>query len=221
MSLCSLAFPLAKSLSYQNTIRRYLYTTTATANMPVQRITMFKVAASSDIPLFLEQYQTLAQEQKRVSGAGREIINHVGWQMKAGWQTLHPVNAHQPVNDPRTQGYNVLAHTVFASLEDVKYYDEKCEAHAALKAFAKDKVAGPPMAVMWETSSWDARDARDARDGEDLLGRSIKIDMLSIKNYEIKILRHHISQTLVLFHSIDAWVKLLSAIRKRLHLYFW
>jgi hypothetical protein len=34
----------------------------------------------------------------------------------------------------------------------VKYYDEKCEAHAALKAFAKEKVAGPPMVVMWETS---------------------------------------------------------------------
>jgi hypothetical protein len=56
------------------------------------------------------------------------------------------------VNDPRTQGYNVLAYTTFSSLDDVKYYDEKCEAHAALKAFAKEKVAGPPMAVMWETS---------------------------------------------------------------------
>lgn len=61
------------------------------------------------------------------------------------------VKAHRPVNDPRTQGHNVLAETTFSSLEDVKYYDEKCEAHASLKAFAKDKVAGPPMVVMWET----------------------------------------------------------------------
>jgi len=56
------------------------------------------------------------------------------------------------VNDPRTQGYNVFANTTFSSLDDVKYYDEKCEAHAALKAFAKEKVAGPPMVLMWETS---------------------------------------------------------------------
>jgi len=56
------------------------------------------------------------------------------------------------VIDPRTQGYNVFANTTFSSLDDVKYYDEKCEAHAALKAFAKEKVAGPPMVLMWETS---------------------------------------------------------------------
>jgi hypothetical protein len=47
------------------------------------------------------------------------------------------VEANRPVNDPRTQGFNVLAQTTFSSLEDVKYYDEKCEAHASLKAFSK------------------------------------------------------------------------------------
>jgi hypothetical protein len=62
------------------------------------------------------------------------------------------VEAQRPVNDPRSQGFNVLAQTTFSSLEDVKYYDEKCEAHASLKAFAKERVAGPPMVVMWETS---------------------------------------------------------------------
>ena len=37
-----------------------------TAKMTVQRITMFKVANEADIPQFLEQYQTLAQNQKKV-----------------------------------------------------------------------------------------------------------------------------------------------------------
>lgn len=46
----------------------------------------------------------------------------------------------------------MLAYTTFSSMDDVKYYDEKCEAHASLKAFAKEKVAGPPLAVHWETS---------------------------------------------------------------------
>ncbi|KAM0693562.1 hypothetical protein Q7P36_006818 [Cladosporium allicinum] len=103
--------------------------------MPVQRITMFKVANEADIPQFLEKYQTLAQDQQ-----------------KDGKPYILSVEANRPVNDPRTQGFNVLAQTAFSSQEDVKYYDEKCEAHASLKAFAKDKVAGPPMVVMWETS---------------------------------------------------------------------
>ncbi|KAM0701971.1 hypothetical protein Q7P35_010881 [Cladosporium inversicolor] len=103
--------------------------------MTVQRITMFKVANEADIPQFFERYQTLNQNQK-----------------KDGKSYILSVNAYQPVNDPRTQGYNVVANTSFSSLDDVKYYDEKCEAHAAFKAFAKEKVAGPPMVVMWKTS---------------------------------------------------------------------
>lgn len=43
------------------------------------------------------------------------------------------VNAHRPVNDPRTQGYNFLAHTTFSSLDDVKYYDEECGESGCLR----------------------------------------------------------------------------------------
>lgn len=60
--------------------------------------------------------------------------------------------AHKPVNDPRSQGYNLLAYTTFSNLEDVKYYDEKCEAHQGLKDLAKGKIQPPPFVVMWETS---------------------------------------------------------------------
>lgn len=42
------------------------------------------------------------------------------------------------IDDPRNKGYNVSVKTTFASLEDMKYYDNECEAHKALKA-----VAGP------------------------------------------------------------------------------
>jgi hypothetical protein len=118
---------------------------------------MFKVASEADIPKFLEQYQTLAQNQKKVQRINRpaqiasSMANHFSIKQD-GKPYILSVDAHRPVNDPRTQGYNVLASTTFSSLDDVKYYDEKCEAHAALKAFAKEKVAGPPMVVMWETS---------------------------------------------------------------------
>ena len=38
----------------------------------------------------------------------------------------------------------------FASLEDMKYYDEDCEAHAQLKAAAKGKVDPPPLTMFME-----------------------------------------------------------------------
>lgn len=40
--------------------------------------------------------------------------------------------------DPRNKGFNLSVKTTFASLEDMQYYDQECEAHKALKA-----VAGP------------------------------------------------------------------------------
>ncbi|KAF2130529.1 hypothetical protein P153DRAFT_288805, partial [Dothidotthia symphoricarpi CBS 119687] len=49
--------------------------------------------------------------------------------------------------DPRNQGYTLVCRTVFASKEDMAFYDDGCEAHAAIKAFAKPKVAGPALVV--------------------------------------------------------------------------
>jgi len=40
--------------------------------------------------------------------------------------------------------------TKYASMEDVKYYDEECEAHKQLKAFATGKLEGPPLAFHLE-----------------------------------------------------------------------
>ena len=35
--------------------------------------------------------------------------------------------------DQRSQGFTFIAKSEFASLEDMKYYDEECAAHQALK----------------------------------------------------------------------------------------
>lgn len=43
-----------------------------------------------------------------------------------------------------------MAQTKFASLEDMKYYDEECQAHAAIKAVAKGKVDAPPLTIFSE-----------------------------------------------------------------------
>jgi hypothetical protein len=49
--------------------------------------------------------------------------------------------------DPRNQGYTMLARTVFESKEDMDFYDNMCDAHGAIKALLKPKVAAPPLVV--------------------------------------------------------------------------
>jgi len=43
--------------------------------------------------------------------------------------------------------------TVFSSLDDMNYYDEQDEAHAALKAVGKGKVDPPPLVIYSEAAS--------------------------------------------------------------------
>ncbi len=52
--------------------------------------------------------------------------------------------------DQRAQGYTVAIVSVFASKEDMEYYDNECEAHKALKAVAKEVHQGI-MTVYFES----------------------------------------------------------------------
>jgi hypothetical protein len=55
------------------------------------------------------------------------------------------VNAGPTFPDQRSQGYTVAALSVFASKEDMVYYDNECEAHGKLKAIAKSVHQGAMM----------------------------------------------------------------------------
>jgi len=59
-------------------------------------------------------------------------------QQQDGKPYLLEASASKLYSDPRSQGFTVAGKTRFASIEDMKYYDEECEGHAALK-----KVVGP------------------------------------------------------------------------------
>lgn len=60
-------------------------------------------------------------------------------------------NAFGPtVADPRSLGYTYVAQTVFRDRADFAYYDERCEAHARLKAWLAGKVEGKPMMTFFE-----------------------------------------------------------------------
>jgi len=55
------------------------------------------------------------------------------------------VTAGPAFEDQRNQGYTVAVVSVFASKDDMKYYDDECEAHAALKQVAKSVHKGAMM----------------------------------------------------------------------------
>ncbi|KAL1969530.1 hypothetical protein VTN77DRAFT_8968 [Rasamsonia byssochlamydoides] len=86
---------------------------------PIERITLFKIPNEADRERVLEQYKILA---KTAVKDGKPYITHLA------------VGPSFP--DPRNKGFNVAVKTTFASLEDMQYYDNECEAHKALKAVA-------------------------------------------------------------------------------------
>ncbi|GAB7340210.1 hypothetical protein MBLNU457_6677t2 [Dothideomycetes sp. NU457] len=103
---------------------------------PIRRITMFKVPNPDDIQPLLDKYSTMQKDA-----------------VKDGKPYIIQCSATKAIEDPRSQGYNLIAMTVFSSLDDMKYYDEEDQAHAALKEVGKGKVDPPPIVIYSEAAS--------------------------------------------------------------------
>jgi len=84
------------------------------------RITMFKIPSKANQEKFLDLYRTLSSTA-----------------IKDGKPYILSLVAGQAIEDARSQGYTLVAKSEFKSLEDMKYYDDGCEAHQTLKAGAK------------------------------------------------------------------------------------
>ncbi|KAK1985912.1 stress responsive A/B barrel domain-containing protein [Colletotrichum cereale] len=89
----------------------------------IHRVTMFKITDEGQQKQLIEQYKVLQSEQK-----------------KDGKPYILSLAVGHAAEDPRAQGFTVVAKSEFASLDDMKYYDDECAAHAALKAFAKENL---------------------------------------------------------------------------------
>ncbi|KAL1297415.1 hypothetical protein AAFC00_004948 [Neodothiora populina] len=103
------------------------------ASKIIHRVTMFKIPEPANIQPIMDQYTQL--QQKATKGGKNYILRCV---------------AGKTLDDPRTQGYSICAQTSFASLEDMKYYDEECQAHFALKEVVKGKAERPPLTMYFE-----------------------------------------------------------------------
>jgi len=84
------------------------------------RITMFKIPSKENQAKFLDLYRTLASTAT-----------------KDGKPYILSLAAGQAFEDQRSQGYTLVAKSEFSSLDDMKYYDDDCEAHKTLKLGAK------------------------------------------------------------------------------------
>jgi len=69
---------------------------------------------------------------------------------KDGKNYITSCHANKGISDPRSQGFNLIAHTSFESLEDMKYYDEEDPVHKELRSFGNGKVNPPPIVVYME-----------------------------------------------------------------------
>ncbi|KAG7138799.1 Fusaristatin A biosynthesis cluster protein like [Verticillium longisporum] len=94
----------------------------------VNRITLFKIPNEEDRQKLLELYKGMPQKA-----------------VKDGQPYLLGVKAGTAFKDQRAQGYTVAVQSMFASVEDMAYYDNECAAHAELRAFAKSVNQGAMM----------------------------------------------------------------------------
>ncbi|KAG9236109.1 hypothetical protein BJ875DRAFT_246556 [Amylocarpus encephaloides] len=101
--------------------------------MTITRITMFK-CPDEHIKQFLEDYKELSATSTK---DGKPYILSLA------------VGPAKP--DARSQGWTLVSKSEFASLGDMKYYDEDCEAHKSLKEKAKAfGLPGAPLTVYYE-----------------------------------------------------------------------
>ncbi|KAF1829251.1 hypothetical protein BDW02DRAFT_510396 [Decorospora gaudefroyi] len=96
----------------------------------IVRLSLFKIPDPEMIKEAIQMYNTLAQDAK-----------------KDGKNYIQLAQANATYDDPRSEGYSMLARCIFESKEDMDYYDNQDEAHAKIKAHFKGRVGGPPLVI--------------------------------------------------------------------------
>lgn len=98
------------------------------ASQTIHRVTLFKIPSQEDQTRLIDIYRTLP---------ARALKDDKPYILSA---TVGPT-----YDDMRNQGYTLAALSVFATIDDMKYYDEQCAAHGELKKVAKTLHQGAMM----------------------------------------------------------------------------
>jgi len=125
--------------------------------MPFLRQACFKVKREDDVQKMMDAYSSLSKTNERVSKrheartcSYRTPDRSFYWEQN-GKPYLLAVEPHATIADSRNQGYNFVATTQYASMDDIEYYDTDCEAHKQLKSTVRDLVEGPPLTLIMKT----------------------------------------------------------------------
>lgn len=94
----------------------------------VNRVTLFKIPSKEDQARLTDIYRGMPERA-----------------LKDGKPYILSATVGPTYDDARNQGYTLAALSVFSSVEDMKYYDNECAAHAELKSVAKTLHQGVMM----------------------------------------------------------------------------
>lgn len=98
------------------------------SSKPINRVTLFKIPSEEDRARLIDIYRTLPTRA-----------------LKDGKPYILSATVGPTYDDARNQGYTLAIISTFASVEDMKYYDNDCAAHAELKGVAKTMHQGVMM----------------------------------------------------------------------------
>lgn len=118
----------------------------------IYRVTLFKIPEEANQQSLIEMYREMPRKATKVCNkVSSSLHRQLAYELQNGKPYILAVNAGQAIEDQRNQGYTLVATSVFSSREDMEYYDNQCEAHAALKAVAKRSHQGAMM-VFFESA---------------------------------------------------------------------
>ncbi|KAJ5053772.1 uncharacterized protein L3040_000063 [Drepanopeziza brunnea f. sp. 'multigermtubi'] len=89
----------------------------------------------------------LAENQQKLLGCYKTLAATA---TKNGKPYILSLEAGPAYADARSQGYTLVAKSEFRSLDDMKYYDEACEAHQKLKTNVKTLGSEGVMTIYYE-----------------------------------------------------------------------
>lgn len=124
------------------------YPRIAAATMPsgqVDRVTMFKIPDPKAQEEILSKYKTLQADALKVHVGHTKVSEPPLISEQDGKPYIVSAKAGYTENDPRNQGFNIVANTTFASMADFEFYDKDCEAHKVIREFAKSVHQGVMM----------------------------------------------------------------------------
>jgi len=97
------------------------------------RVTLFKIPTKESQDQMVENYKTLSRSA-----------------VKDGKPYILSLQAGPVFDDARSAGFTFVAKSEFKTVEDMKYYDNDCEAHKALKLNAKTLGVEGMMMVYYD-----------------------------------------------------------------------